>query len=64
MSAALPLEPIGIKIMVVLTTEALAVDESLSEFRSHVDIEMLAELDLDLPSLHAAIDHVLDALLI
>ena len=48
--------------MIALTAEALTVGESLSEFRPHVDIEMLAELNFDLPSLHAAIDHVLNAL--
>ena len=34
----------------------------MSKFRPHVHIEMFAELYLDLPSLHTAIDHVLNAL--
>ena len=62
MSAALPLEPIGVKIMVVLTAKALTVGKSLSEFRPHVEVEMFGELNLDLSGLHAAIDHVLNAL--
>ena len=48
--------------MIALTTEALTVGKSFSELRSHVDIEMLAELNLDLSGFHAAIDHVLNTL--
>ena len=48
--------------MAVLVAKALTVGKSLSEFRPHVDIEMFGELYLDLSGLHAAIDHVLNAL--
>ena len=48
--------------MVVLTAEALTVAKSLSDFRPHVDVEMFGELYLDLSGLHAAIDHVSNAL--
>ena len=62
MSAALPFEPICVKNKTILTAEALAVGKSLGKLRSHVDIEMLAELYLDFSSLHAAINHVLNTL--
>ena len=48
--------------MVVFTAKALTVGKSLSEFRVNVDVEMFGELYLDLSGLHAAIDHILNAL--
>ena len=50
--------------MVALTAVGLAIGKGLSEFRSHVDIEMLAELILDFSRFHAFVNHGLDPYLV
>ena len=45
-----------------LTAEVLAVGQGLSKLSSHVDVQMPAELDLDLSGFHTTVDHLLYAI--